>query len=145
MQKEKWEIFDVVIETLTVVGVLFYFGLQIYYRMLYETEWSTLLYHLFPILLIYVGTLLLQRNPEWLNGRGSEPLYGKIRMYAVRMVRNGKFLLILGMLVPGIADILGVHIHDGYSLLMMVCILAVIGYYMFRIYQYNKEQDKKQK
>ncbi|MBO5303695.1 MAG: hypothetical protein J6A92_06555 [Lachnospiraceae bacterium] len=145
MQKDKWEIYDVVIETLTAAGVLLYLGLQFYYRMLYEIEWSTLLYHVSPILLLYAGTLLLQRNPEWLNGRNSEALYGKVRLYAVRMIRNSKFLLILGMLVPGIADIIGVHIHDGYSLLIMACILGIIGYYMFRIYQYNKEQDEKKR
>lgn len=143
MQNGKWELWDVVIETLTAAGVLFYLGLQLYYRMLYRMGWSTCLYHLLPVVFIYAALLLLQKNPEWMNGRGSEPLYGKVRVYAVRMVRNGKCILILGMLVPGMADVFGIQIHDGYSLLIMAAILVVIGYYLFRIYQYNKEQNDK--
>ncbi|MBO5373789.1 MAG: hypothetical protein J6A75_13870 [Lachnospiraceae bacterium] len=143
MQKDKSEILDVVIETLSAAGILLYLGVQFYYRMLYETVWTTFLYHLVPVIFMYAGMLFLQKNPEWLNGRNSEPLQGKVRFYAIRMIRNCKFFIVLGILVPGVADIIGIQLRSGYSLLIMLCVLVVIGYYMFRIYQYNKEQDKK--
>lgn len=143
MKKEELGILDIVVETLTVIAVLAFFGLQIYYRVIYRTGWKTMVYHLLPVVLIYIGTLVLQAFPELLNGINSEPLQGKVRTCAVRMVRNSKLFLIVGMLIPGIGDVLGMEIDPAYSLLVMACILGVIGYYLYQIYRYNKEKNHK--
>lgn len=104
-----------------------------------------MVYHFLPIILLYAGMLLLQYHPEFLNGRGGEPVTGKVRIYAVRMVRICKFLLVYGIVVPSVADVAGININAAYSLIVMVCILAVIAYYIYRIYQYNRDEDKKNK
>lgn len=143
MKKEEPGILDIVVETLTVIAVLAFFGLQIYYRVIYRTGWKTMVYHLLPVVLIYIGTLVLQAFPELLNGINSEPLQGKVRTCAVRMVRNSKLFLIVGMLIPGIGDVLGMEIDPAYSLFIMACILGVIGYYLYQIYRYNMEKNHK--
>ena len=70
---------------------------------------------------------------------------GKVRIYAVRMVRLCKFLIVYGILVPSMADVMGMSIDEAYSLIVMAGVLAVIAYYIYRIYQYNKEEEKNKK
>lgn len=145
MKQNDTRVLDIVSELLSAIAVLVYFGLQIYYRFLYGTGGRTMLYHLLPVGLIYSGALVLQAFPELLNGRNSEPLRGKVRIYAVRMVRNSKLFLLIGLLVPGIGDVLGININPAYSLLAMACILGVIGYYLYRIYRHNQDQDRRKR
>ena len=103
----------------------------------YLNDFLLSLYHLLPNLCLYAGMTVLQIFPELLNGWGSEPLQGKVRTYGVRMVRNCKMFVILGMLFPSAADALGIEMDAAYSLLVMAGILGTIAYYLIRIYQYN--------
>lgn len=137
MKEKEWKIWEIVIETVTVTALIVFLGLQIYYGYIYERSLMTLLYHLLPNLCLYAGMTVLQIFPELLNGWGSEPLQGKVRTYGVRMVRNCKMLVILGMLFPSAADALGIEIDAAYSLLVMGGILGMMAYYLIRIYQYN--------
>ena len=66
-----------------------------------------------------------------------------VRTYAVRMVRSGKLLFMAGMLVPSAADALGVEMDGSDSFFVMAGILFTVGYYLFRIYQYNKKKKGK--
>lgn len=143
MHKQEIRIWDIVTETLTAIAVLLFVGLQIYYRLIYQTMLSTLVYHMIPMLLIYAGMLILQRYPEFLNGWNSEPLVGKVCVYAVRMVRMCKMFLVFALLIPSVCDVLGFAINAAYSLFIMACILINIGYYLYRIFQYNSSQNKK--
>lgn len=145
MQKKDITMWDIVMETMTAMAVLIFTGLQIYYRVLYETTLGVVVYHMLPMLLIYVGMLILQYFPELLNGWNSEPLVGNVRIYAVRMVRMCKLFLVFGLLIPSIGDVLGMEIHAGYSLAVMLCILATIGYYLYRIFKYNSSQNPKER
>lgn len=145
MRRNEMGIGDMIIECLTIFGLIFYLGTQMYYHSQYPISAVTMVYHFLPILLLYAGMFMLQLHPEFLNGRGSEPVVGKVRIYAVRMVRICKFLIVYGITVPSVADAAGVGINEAYSLIIMLCILAVIAYYIFRIYQYNREEDKKKK
>ncbi len=143
MGKRDLEAWEIVMETVTAVAVLVYIGLQIYYHYAYKGTMVTILYHLLPVILLYAGMTVLQAFPELLNGSRSEPLKGMVRTYAVRMVRNSKLLLILGMLLPSAADALGVGMDPVYSLLLMGGVLGTIAYYLYQIYRYNKNQEGK--
>ena len=142
MEKKDLEVWEIVTEVLTAAAAVVFFGLQVYYKYLYESGIVTLLYHLLPVLLLYTGMTVLQMFPEFLNGRGSEPLLGKVRIYVIRMVRNIKFLLVLGMLIPSVGDAVGAGVNAAYSLLVMAGILLDIGYYLYRIFQYNSKKKK---
>lgn len=145
MRRGEMGIGDIIVEALSIAAVLIYLGLQIVYRQLYGISADKMLYHFLPVILLYAGMMVVQFFPELLNGRNSEPLKGKVRIYAVRMVRICKLLLILGILLPSISDVCGVRINEAYSLIGMVGVLAVIGYYLYRIWQYNKSQNKHKK
>ena len=138
--KNEWRIWEIIIETITVIAVIVFVGLQIYYGYIYERSVMTLLYHLLPVLFLYAGMTVLQMYPELLNGNSGEPLQGKVHMYGVRMVRNCKMLVIFGMLFPSAADALGIEMDAAYSLLIMAGVLGTIVYYQVRIYQYNSSQ-----
>lgn len=145
MRKNEMAIGDIILEALTIFGLMLYLGLQIFYLNRYPVRGITMVYHVLPMILLYAGMLFLQYHPELLNGRGSEPVTGKVRIYGVRMVRVCKFLLVYGIVAPGAADVAGIRLNEAYSLILMFCILAVIAYYIYRIYQYNRDEDKKNK
>lgn len=138
VMKREWEI---VVETVTAVAAGVFLVLQIYYGFVYESSVWTILYHLLPLGLLYMGLVLLQMFPEMLNG-SSEPLPDMVRIYAVRMIRISKLLFVFGMLVPSIADVLGIEMNSAYSLVIMGGILGTIGYYFYRIFQYNSRHKK---
>lgn len=140
MPRKDMQIWEIIIESVTAVAVLAIIGMQLYYGYLYESGIGTIIYRLLPLVLLYVGLTVLQVFPELLNGVGSEPLQGMVRIYAIRMVRNIKLLLTLGMLLPSAADVLGISVNAAYSLLVLAGILGNIGYYIFRIYQYNAKK-----
>lgn len=140
MEKKEYKIWEIIIETVTAVGVIVFLGLQIYYRYVYESSFIVFLYHFLPVILLYAGMTVLQMFPEFLNGKNSEPLQGMVRVYAVRMLRNAKLLLILGLLLPSVADALGMGMNAAYSILIMAGILLNIVYYLYRIYYYNSQK-----
>lgn len=140
MPKKETELWEIIIEAVAAVAALVFIGLQVYYSYIYENVMVTLVYHLLPFVLLYAGMTILQIFPEFLNGAGSEPLQGMIRTYAVRMIRNIKFLIVLGMLFPSAADVLGIEVDAAYSLLVFGGILLNIGYYIYRIYQHNTKK-----
>ena len=142
MDKDTNKLWDIVAETLAAAALFAYVVLQIYYRYLYFEEVRGVSYELWFVPLLYVGMLVLQKYPEFLNGIQSEPLTGKVRFYAIRMLRNCKLLLMLGLLVPAIADVWGMYVNAAFSLFVIAGMLFVIGYYMYRIYEYNKSQNK---
>lgn len=141
MSEKQWNVWDMMIETITAAAILVFVGLQIYYRFVYQTSWGRFLYHLFPVIAIYAGMLVLEIFPEMLNIGNKERLKGMVRVYAIRMVRNCKLLFVLGMLFPSVADTLGIGMDGAYSLLIMGGMIGIIGYYMYRIYQYNVSQN----
>ena len=143
MQKKELEIWEIIIETLSAAALIIFIGLQIYYSYLYESSMITILFRLLPVMLLYAGMIVLQIFPERLNGRNSEPLQGMVRIYAVRMVRNIKLLLMLGVLFPSVADVLGISANAAYSLLILGGILGTIAYYFYRIYTYNTKKKGK--
>ncbi len=114
--------------------------MPLWQRLLSESGIATMVYRLLPLVLLYAAMTVLQIYPEFLNGMGSEPLQGMVRVYAVRMVRNIKLLLVFGILLPSAADVLGISVDEAYSLLVLAGILGNIGYYILRIYKYNTKK-----
>lgn len=139
MKGNEIKFWEIVTEAVTAVLALLFLGLQVYYAYVYETSAVTMLYHLLPPLLLYAGMTALQIFPELLNGAGSEPLKGNVRVYAVRMVQNSKLLVILGIWIPSAADAFGIQLNAAYSLVLFCGILANIGYYIYRIYKHNRK------
>lgn len=142
MDKRGQKAWEAVVEAVAVMAVLAFFGMQIYYGYMYERSLSALLSHFLPVILLYAGMTMLQMYPEFLNGRNSEPLKGMVKIYAIRMARNAKLLLILGMLIPSAADLLGIEMNASYSIFIMMGILGNIGWYLYRIYQYNSKKKE---
>lgn len=143
MRKEEMNAWDIIAEVLSILGVLGFLGLQVYYEAVYHVEIKTIIYHVTALLLVYAGFLVLQCYPEFLNGLGTESVMGKVRVYAVRMVRILKVLIVYGMLVPSICDAAGIHINGAYSLILLLLILITIGGSLYKIWKYNKTQGKK--
>ena len=130
MRKNEMGIGDIIVESLTIFGMILYLGLQMFYICRYPIHGMTMVFHFLAVLLLYGGMMVLQCHPE---------------IYAVRMVRLCKFLIVYGILVPSMADVMGMSIDEAYSLIVMAGVLAVIAYYIYRIYQYNKEEEKNKK
>ncbi len=145
MSKKDMQLWELTIESVTAAAALVIIGMQLYCGYRYESGFLTMVYRLLPLVLLYAGMTVLQIFPELLNGAGSEPLQGTVRKYAIRMVRNIKFLLVLGLLAPSAADVLGIRMDAAYSLLILAGILGNIGYYIFRIYLCNKKNNTKKK
>lgn len=142
MRKNEMETGDIVAEVLALLEIGIYIGLQIFYKNIYNTGVGTLMYHLCPVLLVYAGMLTMQSMPELLNGAKSEPLEGKVRFYAVRMIRVCKLLFMTGFLVPSVADVCGIEINAAISLILMASVILVVAYYLYRIWKYNSSQRK---
>lgn len=142
MSKKQSQIWEIVMETVTAIAILVYLGLQIYYQYAYESSITTIVYHLLPMLLIYIGMTVLQQFPELLNGSQSEPLRGRVRIYAIHMIRSSKLLIVLGLLFPSVADAVEIQLNASYSLFIIGGVLIVIGYYLYRIYQHNANEKE---
>ena len=95
---------------------------------------TVIVYRVLPSAFLYAGMTVLEIVPELLNAGGKEKLGGRIRIYAVRMARNCKFLFMIGMLVPSVADVIGFRVDASYSFLIMAGILGTLAYYLYRIY-----------
>ena len=112
MPKKDIQVWEIIIESIAAVAAVVIIALQLYYGYIYESGIATMVYRLLPLVLLYAAMTVLQIYPEFLNGMGSEPLQGMVRVYAVRMVRNIKLLLVFGILLPSAADVLGISFKD---------------------------------
>lgn len=143
MKKHTMKPWDYTIETLCITGAVLYLILQLYYGSLYKIGVPTILVHLITMVLIFAGLTILQIFPELMNVGCKEAVEGKVRLYAVRMLRMVKLVLVLGMLVPSICDVRGTLLNAAYSLIIVVFLLLIGGYYLYRIWKYNRSQGPK--
>lgn len=140
MNKKERKFWDIFIEVICTIGALTYFGMQLYSGTYYNLEFIDRLMHVMTMLLLYSGLTILQRHPELMNIGCEECLEGKVRIYAVRMVRMIKLIIVGGMLVPSIGDVFGATLNSAYSLIIAICIIINIVYYLYRIWKHNKSQ-----
>ena len=56
---------------------------------------------------------------------------------------NVKIIVVLCLLFTSILDVIGQEIYSGYSLIAVVCILAVVFYYESKIYRIIRDISNK--
>lgn len=130
-------------EAVGLVSALIYLGLQIYYGIAYGAPLLDIVMNVAAMLLVYAGLTLLSIYPERVNGLTREVCSGAVRKYTIRMVRGAKLIFVEGLLFTSICDVIGRQLKPGYSLIVVVLIVAVTVYYECRIIRILRNQNKK--
>lgn len=130
-------------EAVGLVSGLIYLGLQIYYGITYTAAAFDTVMNVAAMLLVYTGLTLLTVYPERVNGLAPEVCSGAVRRYTIRMVRVVKLIFTEGLLFTSICDVMGKQLKPGYSLIVVVLIVAVALYYEYRIIHILREQKRK--
>lgn len=143
MKKSEMKTMDMVLESVCVMGVFVYILLQIFYMIRFGADIMTVVYRLITVLLIYAGLVIAQIYPEVINIGSNEKLTGKVRMYAVRMLRIMKLIIVYAFLIPSIGDLAELRIDAAYSLIAVGFLILDIVIYMYKIWDYNRSQTKK--
>ena len=130
-------------EAVAIVSGVICLGLQVYYGLSYGADLFQMAMNIAAMLLVYAGLTVLTIYPERVNGLTREVCSGDVRMYTVRMIRVAKLIFVEGLLFTSICDVIGIEINAGYSLVVVVLIVAVAGYYEYRIIHILREQKKK--
>ncbi|MFV0466055.1 MAG: hypothetical protein ACK5ML_08275 [Lachnospiraceae bacterium] len=142
MNRKERKFWDVFIETICIIGAVIYFVLQFYSGMYYKLEISDRLMRMLTMFLLYSGLTILQMHPELMNIGCEDCLEGKVRIYAIRMMRMIKLIIVVGMLIPSLGDVFGLTLNAAYSLIIAICIVLNIAYYLYHIWKHNKSQHK---
>lgn len=122
-------------EAVGLVSACIYLGLQIYYGIAYGVNMFHIVMNVAAMILVYAGLTMLQIFPEKVNGLAKEVCSGKVRSYTIRMVRVCKLIFVISLLFTSICDVMGKQINSGYSIVVVVLIVAVAFYYEYRIIQ----------
>lgn len=120
-------------EAVGIVAGLVYLGLQIYYGIAYRVNGFTMLMNVAAMVLVYAGLTMLCVYPERVNGLTPEQCSGDVRRYTIRMARICKLIFVCGLCFTSICDVLGKELKPGYSLIVVVLIVAVAAFYEYRI------------
>ena len=143
MKKNELTWLTMMIEAVGVVSAIIYMGLQIYYGIAYSVDFMNIAMNVVAMILVYVGLTLLAVYPERVNGLSKEVCSGDIRKYTLRMVRLAKLIFVEGLLFTSICDVMGKQLNSGYSLVVVVLMVAVAFYYEYRIIKILRNQYKK--
>lgn len=130
-------------EAVGIVAGLVYVGLQIAYGVAYHANLITVLMNVAVLLLVYAGLTMLSVYPERVNGLSAEQCTGDVRKYTVRMVRVCKLIFVGGLCFTSICDVLGKQINAGYSLIVVVLMVAAAVFYEYRIIKILRSRKKK--
>ncbi len=130
-------------EAVGLVAAMVYLGLQIYYGIAYGAPVLDIVMNVAAMLLIYAGLTLLGVYPERVNGLTKEVCSGAVRKYTIRMVRSAKLIFVGGLLFTSICDVMGKQLKPGYSLIVVVLMVADALYYEYRIIRIIRRQNKK--
>lgn len=130
-------------EAVAIVSGVIYLGLEVYYGISYGADMFQTAMNIAAMLLVYAGLTVLTVYPERVNGLTREVCSGDVRMYTLRMVRLAKLIFVEGLLFASICDVMGIEINAGYSLVVVVLIVAVAGYYEYRIIRILRDRQKK--
>lgn len=143
MKKNEMTGLDFLLEAIGIVSTVIYIGLQIYYGVAYSVNMLNLIMNMLMLLLVYAGLTLFQVYPERVNGLSREVCSGKIRRYTIQMVRLVKLVFVGGLLFASICDAMGIQMNSGYSMIVVVLIVAVAIFYEYRIIKILREMHKK--
>lgn len=143
MKKEEMTVFDLILEALGVLGLLFYLGFQIYYGILYGIPIITIVVNVLIMVLVYALLTGLQFFPEKVNGISKEICKGQIKRYTVEMLRTIKLIFTLCLVFTSVCDVMGNEIQKGYSLIVVVAIVIVAVYYEAKVIRILRDLNKK--
>jgi uncharacterized membrane protein len=141
MRKEDWNLAAVIAEAVGILLLVAYLAIQIYYGIYYHIAAYKFVCNIVGVVLIYVGLGLLSTMPEKIHRIPPEACVGKIRKYSIRMLRIIKLVFIAGLMIPCVADAMGIEIRDAYSLFVMGAILVVTFFYEGRIIRCLQDDD----
>lgn len=133
MNRRDWTLPALIIEIVTVIALLVYIGLQIFYGLYYHVPTMQYLTNVIAALALYGALTALQLYPHHINHLPQEICVGNIRKYSLRMIRVIKFLFLVSLMIPCVADALGRELRGPYTGGTLVVIIGVWVYYEFRI------------
>lgn len=142
MRKDELTTAELLLEAVGIVSGLLYLGLQIYYGMIYRVNLFSLFMNLAGMVLVYAGLTLLSLYPERVNGLTKEICSGDIRRYTVHMVRAAKLIFTFSLLFTSICDVMGHQLNTGYSVIVVLLIVAVTIWYEVKIIKILRNQKK---
>lgn len=140
MNKNEMSTAELLLEAVGIVTAVLYIGLQIYYGILYGSGMLHICLNSAVMILVYSGLTLLQVYPERVNSLTKEACSGKVRKLTVRMVRSVKLIFVISLLFTSICDIMGIELNAGYSLVVVVLIVAVTLRYEYKIIRILKQR-----
>jgi hypothetical protein len=143
MRKEDWSLAAVIAEAVGILMVVAYVAIQIYYGVYYNITPYKFICNIAGVVLIYIGLGLLATMPEKVHRISPEACVGKIRKYTIRMLRIIKLLFIAGLMVPCVADAMGMEILEAYSLFVMGAILLVTLFYELKIIRALRDDNNR--
>lgn len=143
MKKDDITMGGMLAEAVGIVSALIYLGLQVYYGAAFGVDFLRIGMNVAALLLVYAGLTLLAVYPERVNGLSREICTGKIRIYTIHMVRAAKLIFVGSLLFTSICDVMGHQLNGGYSLIVVVLIVAAALFYEVKIIRLLKERNKK--
>ncbi len=133
MKRDGMTMLEQMLEAVGIVSAVLCAGLQIYYGVVYAAPVLNLVMNVAVLILVYAGLTLLALYPERVNGLSAEVCTGRIRKYTVQMVRLIKLVFVLSVLFTSVCDVMGIEMNKGYSLIVVILIVAVTAFYEYRI------------
>lgn len=133
MKKEDWKGWGLAVEIITGVFGVIYTGLQIYHMICFPTVFYKSLTNILLVAVLYGVFFLLECCPQWIHRLPVKLFTNKVRSYCIWMVRTVKLIFVVSVMVASVFDILEVHMHSVFGILVIVAILAAVGYFECRI------------
>lgn len=143
MKKNEMTWQAMLVEAVGLVSAVIYLGLQIYYLFWYSASAMSVIMNIAVMILVYAGLTMLVIYPERVNGLTREVCSGDVRKYTIRMVRIAKLIFVGGLLFTSICDVMGKELPAGYTVGVLLGMIAVAFYYEYRIIRILREQFKK--
>lgn len=133
MKKIKWTPAAIIVETIIILCGLVYSGMQLFYGINYGIPVYKYLANILIVVLIYVCMTILAEYPEKINNLSPEACTGKIRKDSVWMLRWIKLVFIGSLMIPCVADALGIEIRSAYSAITILLIAGIAIFFECRI------------
>lgn len=142
MKREDWSIPALLMEAVGIILEAAYIVLQIFYGITYHIPVYSILFNLLVGILVYAGLTLLALFPERIHRLPEEFCTGEIRKLSIRMVRLVKLIFVVGLFVPCVCDVFGMHMPSAYNVAVMVLLLVAGAYYEIRIIRLLRGRGK---
>lgn len=142
--KNDWTMPAILLEAVTILMVIGYLGLQVFYGLLYHVDIEKIVINLGIGLLLYAIFWILTISPEKINQLPAERCVGKVRTYSIWMMRVIKFLFIAGLLVPSICDIMSVTLNRYYHAAFIFILIDVALLFEWKVIIELRKQNNEE-